>query len=126
MMKKILCFLSIFVLILTASSCAEKTPPSLVGTWEYSNHSELKEFLSDQIDESYFYKVYYQFNDDGTGSTWIDANPELKYSFEYSFDGNYLSVTLYDGTVEDIKCEYYETYFYISDGKEDMKFVKIK
>lgn len=126
MMKRIICFLSIITLLFISSSCAEKTPPSIVGTWEYSNHSELKDLLSDQVDDSYFYKVYYQFNEDGTGSTWIDANPEFVYTFEYNFDGKKLSVALSDGSVQELKCEFHETYFYVSDGKEDMKFVKIK
>jgi len=111
--------------MLTIASCAEKEPPSIVGTWEYSNHSELKDYLTDQLDDSFFFKVYYQFDEDGSGCSWTESYPDNKLTFTYTFDGETLAVTLYDGSVQKLDCEFHGTYFYVSDGKEDMKFEKI-
>lgn len=125
-MKKILCILSVIIIVFSLASCSDKTSPSILGTWEYSNHSELKEYLTDQLDESFFFKVYYQFNEDGSGSTWTENYPDNKFNFTYVFDGKTLSITLNDGNVQNLKCEFHGDYFYVSDGTEDMKFEKVQ
>ena len=82
---------------------------------------------SEKIEQNtFFFKVYYQFNEDGTGNTWTESYPDNKLSFTYTFDGDTLSVTLDNGQVQELECEFHETYFYVSDGKEDMKFEKIQ
>ena len=126
MMKKSTCFLILIALILTLTACESNETPPIVGTWEYSNHSELKDYLTDQLDDSFFFKVYYQFNEDGTGNTWTKSYPHNKLSVTYTFDEDTLSVTLDNGQVQELECEFHETYFYVSDGKEDMKFEKIQ
>lgn len=126
MMKKLITILSILSIILSLVSCEKKAPDSIVGTWEYSNHSELKDYLTDQLDESFFFKVYYQFDEDGTGSTWTENYPDKKFTFTYVFDGNNLTISLGNGQTQELECEFHGDYFYVSDGKEDMKFEKIK
>ena len=126
MMKKSICILTLLAIVLSFVACEEKAPPSIIGIWEYSNHSELKEYLTEQLDDSYFFKVYYQFDEDGSGSTWTENYPDNKFEFTYTFDGETLSISLGDGNTQNLECEFHGTYFYVSDGKEDMKFNKIK
>ncbi|MBR4071387.1 MAG: hypothetical protein IKK26_02415 [Clostridia bacterium] len=82
--------------------------------------------MTEQLDDSYFFKVYYQFDEDGSGSTWTENYPDNKFEFTYTFDGETLSISLGDGNTQNLECEFHGTYFYVSDGKEDMKFNKIK
>ena len=117
--------LIVTILIVSLFSCTENKETSIVGTWEYSNHSELKDFLTDVFEDSYFYKVYYQFDEDGTGKTWLETSADFKAEFTYTFDGKVLAVTLQDGSIQKLECEFHGDYFYISDGEENMKFEKI-
>ena len=126
MMKKLICIVFTLLFVCSLCSCTtEDNNSSIVGTWEYSNHSELKEYLTDVFDDSYFYKVYYQFNEDGTGKTWLETSADFKADFTYSYDGNTLSVTLYDGTIQELDCELNGDRFTVSDGEENMVFVRI-
>ncbi len=127
-MKRFISLITIIMLVFALVSCSGKTgsnKKSIVGTWEYSNHTELKEFLTDIFEDSYFYKVYYQFDEDGTGKTWLETSSDYKAEFTYTFDGRTLTVTLQDGSVQELECKLSGDYFYVSDGEEDMKFVKI-
>ena len=130
MMKKYICLACLILVMLSVLSCSNETADesentSIVGTWEYSNHSELKEYLTDIFDESYFYKVYYQFDEDGTGRTWLETSADFKAEFTYSYDGKILAVTLQNGTVQELECSLDNDRFIVSDGEEEMVFKKI-
>ena len=127
-MKKYLALFLILSSLFILSSCTAKyeaVPEDIIGTWEYSNHTELKEYLTDVLDDSYFFKVYYCFNEDGSGSSWIESSPEKKLEFNYEFDGKIITMIYNDGTTEDIACEMHKDYFTVKDGENDMKFNRI-
>ena len=128
MMKRLICIVLAFLFVSSLCSCTTEdvnNNASIVGTWEYSNHTELKEYLTDIFEDSYFYKVYYQFDEDGTGRTWLETSADFKAEFTYTFDGKILSVTLYDGTVQKLDCNLDGNKFTVSDGEENMMFVRI-
>ncbi len=130
MMKKFICITCLILMMLSVVSCsneAVKQPEntSIVGTWEYSNHTELKEYLTDIFDESYFYRVYYQFDEEGTGRTWLETSADFKAEFTYTYDGKILAITLQNGTVQELQCSLNNDRFIVSDGEEDMVFKKI-
>ena len=72
-MKKVLSLLLAIVLLCSFTSCANKGDKNIVGLWMYPNYSEFKDYVSDVITEDIFYKVYYEFNEDGTGCTYIEG-----------------------------------------------------
>jgi hypothetical protein len=124
MMKRIISAIIACVILLSVCSC---TPTiSIVGTWEYDNNYGLKDLVSDQIDDAYFYKVYYQFNEDGTGKTWTSYSPDYKAEFTYEFDGYKLTVDLDNGSKQSLDVDLQRNQFTISDGKEEMVFIRVE
>lgn len=124
MMKKFVCLFSAVILLFAFCAC-QNTETSLIGTWEYDNNYELKELVSGQLDDSYFYKVYYQFNEDGTGATWTSYSPDFKAEFTYTYNGSTLTVTLDDGNTESLNIKLHGDYFTVSYEDEYMDFYKI-
>ena len=128
-MKKYICITLVLTLIFALCSCYSTYTPApehIIGTWEYSNHTEYKDLLTDIFDDSYFYKVYYQFNEDGSGSSWLETNPDKKLEFNYEFDGKVIKMIYNDGTTEDVPCDFSGNSFTVTMGGTTMKFVKIK
>ena len=123
--KIAVCISIALILCSVLTACTAPANNSIVGTWEYSNHTELKEYLTDVFDDSYFYKVYYQFDEDGSGRTWLETSSEYKAEFTYTFDGKTLSVKLQNGQTENLDCTFNGDVFYVSDGEETIKFEKI-
>ncbi len=127
MMKKVISVFAALVLLTLLCACNNADIDSeIVGTWEYSNHSELKDLLTDVFDEGYFYKVYYQFNADGTGATWLESGENLKGEFTYEFSGNTLTIYMPDGSAETLQCDLNGDKFSVSDNEESMIFKRIK
>ena len=97
-MKRII---SVFILcILTASlftACAgSDVPPeeAIVGKWKYSLNEDVRELLTGVVnDERVLVDVYYEFNEDGTGSTYSSFDDNSQ-SFTYVYDGETLSLTM--------------------------------
>ncbi len=101
----ILCFSLLFVL----ASCSnnETDPKAIIGTWEYPNNSQIKDYVTDVIKEDIFYKVYYQFNEDGSGCTYIEGKEDNKVNLTYTYDAekDILTYTYENGNEVTVSCE---------------------
>lgn len=97
-MKKIIsaaaavcCLICIFTLF----SCGKKEAAengSIVGKWKYSLNADIRDVLTEVMaDTSVYDDVFYEFNEDGTGSTYTKNNPE-KMEFTYTFDGSKIHI----------------------------------
>ena len=60
----------------------------IVGTWMHVNNEKYKDILEGYISEDIFFRVYYTFNADGTGSTSLH-NQRRRNALFRSGRGNY-------------------------------------
>ena len=124
MMKRLISILLIIVILTSVTSC--QSGLSIVGTWEYDNNYGLKDLVSGQIDDAFFYKVYYKFNYYGKGQTWTSYSPDHKAEFTYTFDGSTLTVDLDNGSKESLDVDLEHDRFTVKYDKEYMIFFKIE
>ena len=105
-MKKVLSLLLAIVLLCSFTSCANKGDKNIVGLWMYPNYSEFKDYVSDVITEDIFYKVYYEFNEDGTGCTYIEGqeNNPVRIVYSYDPDKDILHFTFENGNKVSVSC----------------------
>ena len=61
----------------------------------------------------------------GTGKTWTSYSPDMKAEFTYEFDGYKLTVDLENGSKQTLDVALQKNQFTVSDGKEDMIFVRV-
>lgn len=105
MMKKFFCAVIAAIIILSLSSCGEKTSSggSIVGTWKYSLNEKYRDVITEVIvDERVYLDIYYIFNEDGTGRTYAsDGSFDREFTYVYS-DGK-ITITS-DGYSFDQKC----------------------
>ena len=83
----LVCMFSLF-------SCGKKDvgDNSIVGKWKYSLNADIRDVLTEVMaDTSVYDDVFYEFNEDGTGSTYTKNNPE-KMKFTYTFDGSTIHI----------------------------------
>ena len=83
----LICMLSLF-------ACGKKDvgDSSIVGKWKYSLNADIRDVLTEVMaDTSVYDDVFYEFNENGTGSTYTKNNPE-KMEFTYTFDGSKIHI----------------------------------
>ena len=108
-MKRLTLFILCLSVLLGCTSCSnnETDPTAIIGLWEYPNNSQIKDYVTDVIKEDIFYKVYYQFNEDGSGCTYIEGKEDNKVNLTYTYDAekDILTYTFENGNKVTVSCE---------------------
>lgn len=106
-MKRIISVFLCFIIAFSLVSCAKGTSSeggdgkTIVGTWKYSHNEEFRDFITDAItDPGVFVDMYYIFNADGTGMTYLSTDPDDPMEFEYRFDGEKITIIAKNGTFD--------------------------
>ena len=126
-MKKLLCIVLAAAALLLCSCKKDAEPQetggSIVGSWVYSNHTEFKEYLTGIIDEDAFYKVFYKFNEDGTGSSSLEGREQI-LNFTYIYSGTDLNLTFPDGSTDTVYCEVNGDKMIIKQNEQAISFTR--
>ena len=104
-MKKIfsviLCLCAVFSLVACAKKSASSEEDGIVGLWKHSYNEEYREIITEAItDPGVFVDIYYEFRADGTGKTYVSTDMENVMEFEYSFDGEKITIKASNGTFD--------------------------
>lgn len=102
-------FLSLFLALIILCSfvgCGKRGSKDIVGVWMYPNYSEIKDYVTDVITEDIFYKVYYEFYEDGTGCTYIEGRESdpIRLAYSYEADKDLLTFTFENGNKVSVSC----------------------
>lgn len=125
-MKKVLALLLAAVLLFSFAGCSKKVDKNIVGVWMYPNYSEFKDYVSDIITEDIFYKVYYEFYEDGTGCTYIEGheNDPVRIVYNYDPSNDILTFTFENGNKVSVSCVVDGDTMKVTEGENDATFYR--
>ena len=125
-MKRLISLLLAVVFAISLSSCSKNTEKSIVGQWMYPNYSEFKEYVTDVIQEDIFYKVYYEFYEDGTGCTYIEGyeNNPARIVYKYDPAKDILTFTYENGNKVSVSCVINGDEMHITEGENEATFYR--
>ena len=125
-MKKFISILLAAVLLFSFTACSKKSEKNIVGVWMYPNYSEFKDYVTDIITEDIFYKVYYEFYEDGTGCTYIEGeeNNPIRIVYSYDSENDMLSFTFQNGNKVSVSCVVDGDTMTVTEGENEALFYR--
>lgn len=92
----------------------------------YPNYTEFEEYVTDVIQDDIFYKVYYEFYEDGTGCTYIEGQEGNPARLVYSYDPakDVLNFTFENGNKVSVSCVIDDNEMRITEGENTATFYR--
>ena len=125
-MKRLISILLATVLLFSFTACSKKSEKNIVGVWMYPNYTEFKDYVTDIITEDIFYKVYYEFYEDGTGCTYIEGEEDNPVRIVYNYDSekDILSFTFQNGNKVSVSCVVDGDTMTVTEGENEAMFYR--
>lgn len=129
-MKRILALIFVISLLFSICSCALKTnetdPTAIIGKWMNPNYTEFKEYVTDEVPADIFYKIYYEFYEDGKGCTYVEGYEDKKTYIVYSYDAvkDILTFTFENGNSVSVSCEIKGDQMRVIEGENQAVFYR--